>query len=240
MKRTASSMMLAASLGLLAPGAMAAEDFGVQLRVGGFFPEGDSDFQRENENTFTLDDGDFRDATVGVTFLSGVTNHLEVGFNLDYYDATAVSGYRDFVDADGFSILHDSTLRSLPLSVDVRLIPAGRYGVRGSHGQRHVRRPVFYLGGGVGLNLFEYEEIGDFIDFDDPTLPVVFDRFLDDGVAFQTHALAGIELPVSPTLNVLFEGRYTWADKELGGDFDGFGDIDLGGPSISAGVSWRF
>ncbi len=227
---------LAASGSVMASGPVADRTF--QFKFGGFFPEGESDFWAETEDVFTLDAGDFDGVQVGFTYLTGVSNNLEVGLNIDFYNETVFSAYRDYTDADGFRIFHDTNLSMVPLSVDVRFLPAGRYGARGSRGQVMVRRPVLYLGGGIGVNFFEYEEVGDFVDFD--LDEVVFDRFQDTGAAFSAHALAGIELPVSPNMGLLIEGKYTWVDENLGSDFAGLGDLDLGGTSISVGLSYTF
>jgi len=122
--------------------------------------------------------------------------------------------------------------------VDLRFLPGGRYGERGRRSRIPVRRPVFYFGGGIGLNIFEYEEVGDFIDFD--LNEVVFDRFNDSGVSFSTHVLAGVEIPVSPAMGLLIEGKRTWTDEELGSDFAGLGRIELGGTTIYGGLSYTF
>ena len=122
----------------------------------------------------------------------------------------------------------------------VRFIPGGRYRIR--PGGRHILKPLFYIGVGVGLNFWEYEEVGDFLDFGfDP--PEIFgDRFVDDGVAFEAHALAGVEIPVGRATNVLFEVRFSVSEDDLAGDFAGLTetDLDLGGTSISGGMSFRF
>ncbi|MBD3867887.1 MAG: hypothetical protein IFK94_07175 [Acidobacteria bacterium] len=229
-------IVLAATGSAMASGPMGERAF--QFKFGGFFPEGDSDFWAETEDVFTIDVGDFDGAMVGFTYLSPVSNNMEVGLNVDFYNETVLSAYRDYTDVDGFRIFHDTSLSMVPLSVDVRFLPAGRYGARGSRGQVMVRRPVFYLGGGIGVNFFEYEEVGDFVDFE--LDEVVFDRFRDSGAAFTAHALAGVELPVSPDLGLLIEGKYTWVDEELGSDFAGLGNLDLGGTSISVGLSYSF
>lgn len=243
MNRSFATITAFLSLLLLVPGEAAAEhraydpgDMAFQFRIGGYFPRGDSDFWLDTEQTFTLDHSDFNEAIVGISFVGSFGNHLEAAFNADFYDATVVSAVRGFVDEDGFPIFHDSTLRLTPLTVDVRFLPAGRYRVRS--GGRYVKQPVFYIGGGGGLALWEYEEVGDFVDFSDDS--IFFDRFKDDGVAFEAHALAGVELPLGRTWSLLFEGRYSWVDDNLGRDFAGLGEIDLGGLSTYLGGSWRF
>jgi hypothetical protein len=96
------------------------------------------------------------------------------------------------------------------------------------------------VGAGAGINLWEYEEVGDFIDFSDLELPIFYGRFKDSGATLELHVMGGIELPLSPNFNLLLEGRYSWSEDTLGNDFAGFGDIDLGGASISVGGAFRF
>ncbi|MDH3626772.1 MAG: porin family protein [Acidobacteriota bacterium] len=213
-------------------------DRGFQVRVGAFMPDGGGDFWDDNEDVFTLNAGDFDDFNLGVTYLYGWSNHLEFGVNLDFFDATVLSEYQAFTDGAGFPIFHDTRLATVPLTADVRFIPGGRFSNRG-RGQFETR-PMLFVGAGAGINFWEYEEFGDFIDFDDPAQPIVFGVFADRGTAFETHVLAGFEFPISPRVNILGEGRYTWSDDTLNDDFAGLGKIELGGASASVGVSVRF
>jgi len=203
-------------------------------------PSGGGEVWEDNESVFTLDHSDFDDLTFGLTYVFGLNNNLEIGFNADFYDATSRSEYRDFVDSVGFSILHDTRLELVPLTVDVRFLPGGRYAYRGSVGQHRLLKPVPYLGLGMGLQIWEYEEVGDFLDFSvDP--PEIFPgRFVDSGVTLEVHGLAGIELPVAHSATLLFEVRYSWAEEELSGDFSGLGTLDLSGASLYGGFSVRF
>jgi hypothetical protein len=101
---------------------------------------------------------------------------------------------------------------------------------------------VLYLGAGIGFNYWEYEEVGDFLVFDDPDNPSgpFINRFIESGLAFEAHALAGVELPVHPGFSFLVEGRYSWSEDTPGGDFEGLGDLDLGGVSAYLGIAFRF
>ncbi len=233
------TLLLAASTAALAGPihSRAAGDRAVQIRLGGFFPEGGGEFWDGNEETFTLDISDFDDFILGFSYVYGFSNNLEFGVNIDFYDSTVLSQYADFVDESGFPILHDTELAIAPLTLDVRFIPGGRYRIRG---HRQVLKPVFYIGGGIGVSFYEYEEIGDFLDFTFDPAVVTPGRFKEDGQSFQTHALAGVELPVGEDFSLMFESRYTWADDDLGGDFAGLGGIELGGPAAYAGLSFRF
>ena len=110
--------------------------------------------------------------------------------------------------------------------------------MRGSEKQRWVLHPVPYLGAGIGVTYWEYEEVGDFVDPADST--IFYGRFIDSGTDFETHVLAGLELPVNDRFTFLLEGRYSWANASLGGDFSGFGDLDLGGFAAYFGMGYRF
>ena len=217
----------------------------LQGRLGYFFlddgdHDGDDDgFWKDTESVFTLDASDFEDFSLGFSYVHSVRNKLEVGFNVDIFEKTVRSEYRDFVDQGDLPILHDSSLSLIPMTVDLRFLPIGRYRVR--PGGRHIVQPTFYLGAGAGLVFWDYEEVGDFLDFTfDP--PVIFgDRFTDDGVALEVHGLAGVEIPVGPRINLLFEGRASFAEDKLGGDFSDLAerDIRLGGLAIYGGFSFR-
>ena len=235
----AALVMMAGTFQVAAQGAPRA-DTAFQFRFGGFFPSGSSDFWSDNEEVFTLRVGDFDDFIFGMSFVRSVGNRLEVGFNGDYYASTTRSSYRGFVDSAGFPILHDTRLSEVPLTVDLRLVPFGRYRVRGDQGQYRVQKPVFYVGGGAGAVYWKYEEVGDFLDFNFDPPEIFFDRFIDDGWSFEYHALAGFELPLGHASSLLFEGRYSWAEETLGGDFGGLGTLDLGGLAVYVGGSWRF
>ena len=214
-------------------------DHAFQFRFGGFFPAGGGTLWDDNEDTFTLDASDFNDFAIGFSYVAPINNRFELGFNLDFYDGTVRSAYRDFADQDGFPIFHDTTLELVPATVDFRFLPTGRYAMSGGGG-RAVRHPVPYIGAGAGFLLWNYEEVGDFIDFDAVPNEVFYGRFVEDGMTFETHVLAGIELPMSPAWSFLAEGRYSWANDSPDGDFAGLGSLELGGFYGYVGFAFRF
>lgn len=256
---TAFAVMLLASPAAADGGAIPDTDRAFQIRLGGFFPRGgDGDVWDANEALFTLDRSDFDSVAVGLSYVSSLSNHLELGVNLDFQGETVLSEQRDpiagglFTDTDGFTVRHDTQLGLVPLTLDLRLLPGGRFRLR--PGGRHVLQPAVYVGGGIGATFWEYEEIGDFVD--DPIVPTIisFDRFRDTGVAFEAHLLAGVDFPISRSVNLLVEGRYAWADDELGESyarsvppeptlpdlFLGADELDLGGVAVHGGVAFRF
>ncbi len=208
-----------------------------QFRFGWFFPSGGGEVWNENEEVFTLEASDFDSFQFGMSYVKGLTGHLELGINFDWYSETVFSSYRDWVDERGFPINHDTRLERLPLTADLRWLPAGRYRSRPGG---NVLRPVFYLGAGAGVNFWEYREQGDFLDFAFDPPEVFYASFRDSGEALTVYVLAGAEWPMSPSFNFAIEGRYSWSDDTLGSDFAGLGDLELGGTAIFGGLSWRF
>ncbi|NIM64266.1 MAG: hypothetical protein GTO30_22210 [Acidobacteria bacterium] len=208
-------------------------DRSFQVRLGGFFLEGDGDFWADNESVFTLDASDYDDFILGLTYSHGFNRFLELDINADFTDETVVSEYRNFVDGSGFPILHDSTLQTSPITAGVRFLPFGR-------AQLGSRKPVLFVGAGAGVNFWTYEEFGDFIDFSDPANPIVVGDFRERGEAFVSYAVGGIELPLSPAFNLGFEARYFSSDDRLKGDFAGLGTLDMSGWAASISAGWRF
>ena len=214
----------------------------LKFRAGGYFPTAGGDYWQFQKDSFGVDKSDYNDAMFGATWASPIGNFVEIGFNVDLYEATDRSEDQDFTDTSGSAILHDTTLRLVPMTVDVRLLPGGRYAQRGRF---TARKPVPFIGAGLGLNYWEYEERGDFVFFDTAGDPFVeFDRFKDSGTAFETHVLAGIEIPMSPIWNLTFEGRYSWSETETDSyaTTEGYttDKLDLGGAAFFVGASLQF
>jgi len=224
------AVLLTLGLPLLAGQLTREPDRSFQLRLGGFFLDGDGDFWADNESVFTLDTSDFNDIVFGLTYSHSFNRYFELDVNADFTDETVVSEYQNFVDASGFPILHDSTLKTSPVTVGVRFLPFGRAG----------RKPVLFLGAGGGVNFWSYGEIGEFIDFSDPANPIVFGEFKERDEAFVAYGVGGLELPLAPGFNIGFEARYFSSDDKLNGDFAGLGTLDMSGWTASVSANWRF
>lgn len=214
----------------------------LRFRAGGFFPAAGGDYWQAQSDLFGVDKSDFNDAMIGASWVSPINNFMEIGFNFDLYEATDRSADQGFTDETGAAILHDTTLRLIPLTVDLRFLPAGRYV---QHGRLAARRPVPFVGAGIGMNYWEYEERGDFVFFDTTGAPFVdFDRFKDSGTALETHVLGGVEIPMGPAWYLTFEGRYSWSEAETDSYATSEGyttdKLDLSGAAFFVGASLQF
>ncbi len=217
-----------------------------QFRLGGFFPSGGGELWNKNEQIFTLDTSHFNDAAIGFSYIHGITNNFELGFNVDWYDSTAGSYDKGFDLAPDLHPAHDTELQLSPVTVDFRFLPMGRYSYRG-RGQHPVHQVVPFFGAGVGLLFWSYDERGYFIyqNTDTGAYENQYADLRDDGSTFEAHVLAGIEVPMSPSWNLLFEGRYSWADAHVNNAYVAASELasqnlKLDGAYGFIGASWHF
>ncbi len=207
----------------------------VNLKLGIFIPDGNSNFWNDTEETFTLNVEDMDDLLIGVDFGIAINPRMEFSIGIDYFDVTTGSEYRDYIGTDGFPIAHDTSLEIIPVQASLKILPGGRY-TAGRY--TTLSKIIPYIGGGIGFYLWEYRESGEFIDFSD--MSVYPEIFVSDGVAVGAHVMGGIEIPFDPYWSVMMEAKYSKVDDNLNKDFSDFGTIDLSGWSFILGTSFRF
>jgi hypothetical protein len=148
-------------------------------------------------------------------------------FGSSYYRGRTTQGYIDWVDVSGGDIRHTTTLSTWDFNAAF-IVRLGRGNV------------VPYLGIGGGFIYYTLEESGSFIDFGDPNLPIVSAWYRADGWTYEGFGLVGFDIPVGFSWSFFVEGRYTVAEDDLGGDFSGFGELDLGQTQVMAGFAWTW
>lgn len=225
---------LVIALALLCLAAAAAEAGGrtqseFRMRLGQFEPDGKSEFWDTQFQDFTGDIGDFDDFTLGVDYIWSLGNSSALMFGFGYYDSETTQAYHDWTDTEGVPIRHATSLQTSELTVAWLF----RFG-------RDRGRVTPYAGVGAGFVWWQLEESGDFIDFGDSELPVVFAVYRAEGSAKEVFVVAGLDFRLSYFWSFFVEGRWKDVDDELGDDYGGFGEIDLGGTEFNAGVSFRF
>ncbi len=221
-------------MSLLVAGAapLTSEAGSLDLRGGVFLPRTESNlfvddaelYQRDGR---TLKRSDWNNAIGGLRFNQGFGEFLEIGFSIDVYQRTLQTSYRDFVSESGREIQQSLKLNIVPVGVELRLGPTGR------------GRLSPYVAAGADLYFYKYEEFGDFIDFDDPSQPIIADSFISEGVAPGFHVAGGLRFPVGDDFSIVAEGRYQRAKDDMGDDFRG-NSIDLSGASVTLGLNLRF
>jgi outer membrane protein with beta-barrel domain len=232
------------ALGLVAASPAAGWASGLELRIGGFFPQGHSDLfddvnelytpeSRRNECTATSCPGvrtnDFDGVYGGAEYSFNVAEHVEMGISLDGYSRTIPTFYREQTRPNGDDIFQELRLTVVPLGVSLRVLPLDRHAAI---------QPYATIGADVFF--YQYEEFGDFIDFFSNNLDISSDSFKSDGAVFGGHAAAGLRIPLGHDFAITAEGRYQFAQKKtMDDDFDR-NRLDLNGASATIGIRLRF
>jgi hypothetical protein len=198
-----------------------------RIHFGAFQPDGESDYWRAKEEDFTGSIDDFENVSFGLDYLLPLNNRMSLIFSGSVFEGDTTNAYRDFEDNFGDRIRHDTTLE----------IASGTIGLL-----FHLTAPDTaiqpYIGAGGGAYPWHIEENGDFIDFGSPVLDIFNARLESEGVAFGYYGLIGLEAPITRSLSIFAEGRWTQVDDDLSDDLENLGTIDLSGREFAAGLSW--
>jgi opacity protein-like surface antigen len=200
-------------------------DGAFRVHLGAFQPEGDSEYWDSVEEDFTGDIDDLENVSFGLDYLLPFNRHFSLMFSGTGYAGDTTQSYRGFVDNFGDRIRHDTTLAIASATVGVVVHPFGADAAVSP-----------YIGAGGGSYFWTLEEDGDFIDNNDD---VFFATFEDDGVAFGYYYLVGLEAPITRSMSIFGEARWTQADDDLSDDFESFENIDLSGRTFLVGLSWN-
>lgn len=185
----------------------------------------------------TLDKGDFSGVNIGSDLDFRLTSRLTVGLGIWYEGRSTPSEYRDFVDQNDLPIEQTTKFRRMPLTASLKyyVVPRGR---SIGHFAWIPAKIAPYIGAGGGMMRYSFEQDGDFID--QQSMDVFHDTFKSSGWTPEGHAMAGLDVSLTPRLVLTGEGRYTYAKAEMAQDFVGFDKIDLSGFAITAGLAIRF
>jgi hypothetical protein len=236
MRRASLIAVLALVLGLFSPSTIQAQQqFSFQL--GGFVPRSESarigeggfsnDVLVNNLDFLAFNIRDVSGGTVNAEYLVGLSPWLEAGLGIGVFKGSTPSFYRDFVNDNGAEIQQNLTMRIIPFSATIRLLPLGR------------ENPIEpYIGAGVGVFNWRYRESGEWIDFSD--FSVYRDSFVGSGTATGPVILGGLRFPAGAWA-IGFEVRHQRAEGVLPAGESFSGDrIDLGGWNYLATFNVRF
>jgi opacity protein-like surface antigen len=235
-------VLVVVTLALLAVSPALASAGSLDLRIGGFFPQTDSNLFTDDSDLYTrqptllgasgrppgLSRSDWNGLYGGIEYSAQLARNVELGFHVDGYGRSLDTSYRDHTRQDGSEIQQTLRLNVVPLGVSVRLVPGGRHAALAP-----------YVAVGVDAVFYKYEEFGDFIDFFDSSLPIRSDSFRSEGVAAGVHGAAGLRVALGDDFALVAEGRYLYSKTDAGGDFRNY-RIDLSGASATLGLHIRF
>jgi hypothetical protein len=225
--------MAVLTLALVAAAPASARAGGLDLRLGAYFPSGSSNlFDDVNSlymhNGHAVTKSDFNGFTGGLEYNARLAPNIEIAFGVDGYGRSFDTSYRNFVTANGDEIGQTLKLDVVPVAVSIRIVPTNRRA-----------RLAPYLAAGADLVFWNYEEFGNFIDFQDPAQPVISDHFKASGVTGGAHVAVGLRIFLNRDFALVGEGKYLWAKADMHDDF-AQNRIDLGGASATLGMHIRF
>ena len=251
MQRTLLSLIL---LPLLAGASSPASAGGLDVRLGAFVPRArDCGVPLDEPAKYTLfqdvcdlfivstpegarpvSKEDWVGFTWGIEYNHVLAKNLEVAVHVDGYQKTVQTSYRDWTRPDGSDIFQTLRLNITPFGLTFQLVPTSKR-----------TKVAPFIGGGIDLFYWKYQEFGDFIDFFDPDLPVYEDNFISSGVAFGFHATGGVRFYLNRDFAIVVRGVYQWAEADMGGDFSPnepglINRLDLSGAGLTFGLHVRF
>jgi hypothetical protein len=184
----------------------------------------------------TIDRFDFASATLGTSLAIRLSGLNDLVFDVGYSSVSHGSEFRDWVDQNDQPIEQTTSLRRIPVTLGLRhyVTPRGR--TIGQFAWIPARR-AFYVGIAGGMMEYKFRQAGDFINF--ANLNVFYDEFVSQAWTPAAHAAAGLDITLGSLTMLTAEARYTWAKAPLSSDFKDFNKIDLSGPSVTAGLTFR-
>ncbi len=208
------------------------------LRTGYAVPRAGSELFTHTRDQLTVEKSDFAGGYIGGEIGVRLSDHFDLAFGVGYTSSITPSEFREWVDTDDLAIEQVTEFSTTPVTL------SGKYYLtdRGRSIGRFAwvpRRMNAYVGGGVGLTFYRFEQSGDWVDFE--TLDIFTSEFTSRGRGTQLHALAGLDVSISKNFYLTGEGRYLWADAAIDDRFfEGFDDLDLTGLQFTVGISARF
>lgn len=209
----------------------------LSLRGGFAHASADSEIFSFSREQLTLERGDFHGFLLGADLGYRLAPRLDLVLSASFSGRSARSEMREWVDSDDRPIEQTTRFQRVPLTASVKAYPLAR----GRSVGRFVwipSRVAPFVGVGAGAMWYRFGQAGDFVDFE--TLDVFYDEFASSGWSPTAHALAGLDVALTPRLALVGEARYAWAESELSRDFEDFDPIDLSGLSASLGLLVRF
>ena len=207
------------------------------FRGGWMFARADSDIFAFVRDQFTIDRNAFSTAGVAGELSFFVSPRLEVVGGVDYSRSETPSEYRRFVDNNRQPITQATSLEEANVSGSIRftLTPRGRQISRFVWIPRSI---IPYVGAGAGALFYDFQQTGDFVDFVD--LSVFPATFRARGWTPSAHVMGGVDVRIFQRWFLNVDARYLWGRGDLGGEFEGFDRMSLGGLRMGAGINVLF
>jgi hypothetical protein len=217
------------------------------VRTGYQLPRVGNDFFDFPLDSLTLERADFASPYLGGELAVRVAEHWDVAVGLGWARARSESEYVNWLEGDD-PIAQVTTFQTVAGSLGAKYY----FAERGRSIGRFAwvpSRVTPYLGGGIGVVGYEFEQAGDFVDYEtvvtDPndgsvSADIYTDRLRTTGAGVSGYLAGGADVALGKQFVLTAEARYTLANGSVGGPYSGFDKIDLAGLQLLAGLALRW
>jgi len=229
------------------------------FKAGLFIPRAQSDLWTTEFENMSFSKTNYTTTNFSFAYEYFLTREVSVVLGIDSFSKNKVGNYVDYVGielVDGdfafptdymedFFPAHIFNVSITPIQLSLKLTPMGRTG-----------KFIPYVGGGVGLYLWNVRLSGDLVDFDEVWVYVpdgidiypikTVDAWESNRISFGYHAFGGIMVPFTKRMTFELEFKYNRAQGELKEAFGGeeigekFEPFDLSAYQISLGMNYWF
>ena len=206
------------------------------VRFGYAIPRAQGEIFDFTRDELTVEKADFNAAAFAGDVGLRLTDRFDLSLGVGYENSEIDSEYRDFIGDDDLPILQTTRFQRIPLTVGVKAYLTER-GRRISDLAWIPTKWAPYVGGGVGWVWYEFEQGGEFVDYQ--TLDIFRDHFSSRDGSALAYVNAGFDYSLGLRWLFTAEARYSWASANVGEDFVGFEPIDLTGLRAALGLSLR-
>ncbi len=209
----------------------------IGVRTGYQLPRVESDIFAFPLDSLTLERSDFASPYLGGEIAVRVADRLDIAVGVGWARARSESEYVNWVDQDDNPIEQVTTFQTISGSLGAKyyFVDRGRSIGRFAWVPSRVTP---YLGGGIGVVGYEFDQAGDWVDFE--TLEVFPDRLRTTGAGVAGYLAGGSDVALGKQFVLTAEARYTLANGSVGGPYSGFDRIDLAGLQLLAGLALRW
>jgi hypothetical protein len=199
----------------------------VNLKMGLFVPRLNSDLWQINMDNLTFGKSDMVNTYYAGEYEFFLDRHTSFSLEIGSYNKSVYAEYRDYTYANGTPIYQDLTLRITPIEANLKYYPLG---------SRYRISP--FIGAGVGLYAWTYQQWGDFINFQDNSISEGFAETRRFSVGF--NGRLGLVFRFQQRLALALEGKYQYLRGHLSEYFQGFDLLDLGGFTANVSINVYF
>ncbi|MEW6456903.1 MAG: hypothetical protein AB1410_09370 [Acidobacteriota bacterium] len=199
------------------------------FRLGSTMLKQESDLWQINRENLYLKKNDFNGKFFSGEFEFRTRKFKNLSFSFEYssYERSKVTSYRDYEYSDGSPITQTLKLKITPLEINMKYYPLGLLGTM-----------IPYFGAGTGIYFWNYQQEGDFIDFNDYS--IFTGSYNTSTQDFGANLRAGLIFKISNSIGLTGDAKYIWLKGKLSDEFQGFEKFDLNGFYFSFGISFLF